>query len=53
MSIYNIESWNIWVLNGSSKHKTVNDWINNYNLSIIGILETKIVSNHMGRLRQL
>jgi len=53
MFMYNIESWNIWVLNGSLKHKTINDWINNHNLSIIGILETKIVSNHMGRLGQL
>jgi hypothetical protein len=52
-SMYNIESWNIWVLNGSLKHKTINDWINNHNLSIIGILETKIVFNHMGRIGQL
>jgi len=47
ISIYNI-SWNIQGFNGSSKHKVVNDWVNNHNLSLVGILETKIKINHIG-----
>jgi superfamily I DNA and RNA helicase len=45
--MYNIGSWNIRGLNGSSKYKAVNDHINNPNLSLVGTLETKIASNHM------
>jgi hypothetical protein len=48
ISIYNIGSWNIQGFNGSLKHKVVNDWVNNHNLSLVGILETKIKINHMG-----
>jgi exonuclease III len=48
MSIYNIGSWNIRGLNGSPKHKAIKVWVNNYNLSVVDILETKIASIHMG-----
>ena len=48
ISMYNIGSWNIWGFNGSSKHKVVNDWVNNHNISLVGILKTKIEINHMG-----
>jgi exonuclease III len=45
--MYNIGSWNIRGLNDSSKYKAVNDHINNPNLSLVGIHETKIASNHI------
>jgi exonuclease III len=46
--MYSIICWNIWDLNGSLKHKVVKDWINNHNLSLVSILETKIATNHIG-----
>jgi hypothetical protein len=32
------------------KHKVVKDWINKYRFTFIGLLETNITYNHMGRV---
>lgn len=41
-------SWNIWGLNGLKKQRDIKAWINKFNLHLIRLLETKVVSNKIG-----
>jgi hypothetical protein len=45
--IFMLGSWNIWGLNGLKK-RDIKAWINKFNLHLIRLLETKVISNKIG-----
>ena len=43
-----IGSWNVRGLNGFSTQRSVRQWISQFSLGIIGLLETKVDQHHIG-----
>ncbi|KAJ6309528.1 hypothetical protein OIU77_015099 [Salix suchowensis] len=43
-------SWNTWGINGPQKLRSVRNWINKYQLGIVGLLETKVSLNNLKKI---
>ena len=45
--MFSIGSWNIWGLNNLQTQKAVQEWTENNNLELFGLLETKISPSNL------